>query len=193
MERKKEILEWAKKVIHERGYAKTRVSDIVLAAGVAQGTFYLYFPTKEALVIEMGKEIVADLKILLNNQPSIPDDIDKNGFVAELNRVFMSYMEFVSKNAMSIHILATEATNNDELMRMRDENVNSIKNLLINLLEKGKKMGYLKDFDFKSLANLVVTAILNFFSSDMTHQLDFPPEEVIGQFINICLYGILKV
>lgn len=193
MERKKEILEWAKKVIHERGYAKTRVSDIVLAAGVAQGTFYLYFPTKEALVIEMGKEIVTDLKILLDNQPSIPDDINKDGFVAELNRVFISYMEFVSKNALSIHILATEATNNDELMRMRDENVNSIKNLLVNLLEKGKKMGYLKDFDFKSLANLVVTAILNFFSSDMTHQQDFPPEEVIGQFINICLYGILKV
>lgn len=193
MDRKKEILEWAKRVIHERGYAKTRVSDIVLAAGVAQGTFYLYFPTKEALIIEMGREIVSDLKMLLKAQPDIPDDIDKEGFIAELNRVFVSYMEFVSKNAISIHILATEATNNDELMRMRDENVNSIKNLLINLLEKGKKMGYLKDFDFKSLANLVVMAILNFFSSDLTHEQDFPPEEVIGQFINICLYGILKV
>lgn len=192
MDRKKEILEWAKKVIHERGYVRTRVSDIVLAAGIAQGTFYLYFPTKEALVVEMGKEIVSDLKVLVSNQPSIPDDIDKDVFIAELNRMFLSYMEFVSKNAMSIHILASEATNNDELMRMRDENVGSIKTILISLLEKGKKMGYLKDFDFKSLANLVVTAILNFFSSDMTHQQDFPPEEVIGQFINICLYGILK-
>lgn len=193
MDRKKEILECAKKVIHEKGYANTRVSDIVLSAGVAQGTFYLYFPTKEALINEMGGELVTELQSIVSQEPIIPDNIDRETFIAHLNRVLVTYMEFVSNNSMSIHILATEATNNDKLMKMRDENVGSIKTVLINLLEKGKKMGYLKDFDFKSLANLVVTAILNFFSSDLAHDQDFPPEEVIGQFINICLYGILKV
>jgi AcrR family transcriptional regulator len=35
----------------ERGVAKTAVSDIVKAAGVAQGTFYLYFETKEDVIL----------------------------------------------------------------------------------------------------------------------------------------------
>jgi len=36
-----------------RGYHATRVSDIVQRAGVAQGTFYLYFESKEALFIHL--------------------------------------------------------------------------------------------------------------------------------------------
>jgi AcrR family transcriptional regulator len=36
-------------VFHERGYQKARVSDIVAKAGVAQGTCYLYFRSKEAV------------------------------------------------------------------------------------------------------------------------------------------------
>jgi AcrR family transcriptional regulator len=36
-------------VFAEQGYAATRVSDIVREAGVAQGTFYLYFKSKQAI------------------------------------------------------------------------------------------------------------------------------------------------
>ncbi len=36
-----------------RGYHATRVSDIVRQAGVAQGTFYLYFAHKEALFVHL--------------------------------------------------------------------------------------------------------------------------------------------
>lgn len=43
------LLEAAIRAFAERGYHKTRVSDIVGGAGVAQGTFYLYFDGKEAI------------------------------------------------------------------------------------------------------------------------------------------------
>ena len=36
--------EEVRKVLREKGYDSTTVSDIVKEAGVAQGTFYLYFP-----------------------------------------------------------------------------------------------------------------------------------------------------
>ncbi|MFC4600806.1 TetR family transcriptional regulator [Cohnella hongkongensis] len=44
------ILKAAMEVITEKGYDNTVVSDIVKKAGVAQGTFYLYFPSKKALI-----------------------------------------------------------------------------------------------------------------------------------------------
>lgn len=37
-------------VISEKGFEKTSVSDIVKKAGIAQGTFYLYFSSKSALI-----------------------------------------------------------------------------------------------------------------------------------------------
>ncbi|MFK4302479.1 MULTISPECIES: TetR family transcriptional regulator [unclassified Paenibacillus] len=44
------ILNAAIEVITEKGYDKTAISDIVKKAGVAQGTFYLYFSSKKALI-----------------------------------------------------------------------------------------------------------------------------------------------
>ena len=43
----------AAEVFAVSGYHASRVSDIVGRAGVAQGTFYLYFPSKEAVFLEL--------------------------------------------------------------------------------------------------------------------------------------------
>jgi AcrR family transcriptional regulator len=43
------LLTAATEVFATNGYLATRVSDIVKAAGVAQGTFYLYFASKQAI------------------------------------------------------------------------------------------------------------------------------------------------
>ena len=52
-ERKQQLLEHAARLFAERGYAETRVIDIVHAAGVAKGLFYWYFENKEALFKEL--------------------------------------------------------------------------------------------------------------------------------------------
>ncbi len=44
---KVKLIDAAVKVFSEKGYFNTRVSDIVKEAGVAQGTFYIYFKSKE--------------------------------------------------------------------------------------------------------------------------------------------------
>lgn len=44
------ILHASIKVFSEKGYQNTSITDIVKNAGIAQGTFYLYFPSKSALI-----------------------------------------------------------------------------------------------------------------------------------------------
>lgn len=39
------------------GYAATSVASIVRAAGVAQGTFYLYFPSKQAVLTDLRRGV----------------------------------------------------------------------------------------------------------------------------------------
>lgn len=55
-ERKDQLLDCAAALFAERGYAETRVADIVQAAGVAKGLFYWYFENKEAVFRELVEQ-----------------------------------------------------------------------------------------------------------------------------------------
>ena len=55
--RRAEIVSAATAAFAERGIAHTAVSDIVKAAGVAQGTFYLYFKSKDDVVVAVAERI----------------------------------------------------------------------------------------------------------------------------------------
>ena len=48
--RRNEIIDAAEELFYSVGYDETSVSDIVKAIGVAQGTFYNYFASKEAVL-----------------------------------------------------------------------------------------------------------------------------------------------
>src|SRR5688500_2139215 len=62
LERKQQLLDAAARLFAERGYADTRVIDIVRAAGVAKGLFYWYFENKEALFRELAETIRQNLR-----------------------------------------------------------------------------------------------------------------------------------
>jgi AcrR family transcriptional regulator len=49
IDRRTQLLYAARTVFAKKGYEEATVSEIVSRAGVAQGTFYLYFPGKESL------------------------------------------------------------------------------------------------------------------------------------------------
>ncbi|WP_371362364.1 TetR/AcrR family transcriptional regulator [Sporomusa rhizae] len=48
--RRTELMDAALELFSSAGYEKTMIIDIVKKIGVAKGTFYYYFPTKEAIV-----------------------------------------------------------------------------------------------------------------------------------------------
>ncbi|ASK61938.1 TetR family transcriptional regulator [Virgibacillus phasianinus] len=52
------ILEAAFHIIEEKGFENTSISDIVKRANVAQGTFYLYFKSKNDLVPAIAEELL---------------------------------------------------------------------------------------------------------------------------------------
>ncbi len=60
-ERRQEILTAARSVFEDRGYVDTRVADIVAQARVAQGTFYTYFDSKEAVFAELSQLVIEDM------------------------------------------------------------------------------------------------------------------------------------
>ncbi len=54
---RQELLDAAELVFGKRGFEKASISEITRQAGVALGTFYVYFPHKEAIFIELVDEL----------------------------------------------------------------------------------------------------------------------------------------
>ena len=60
-DRRRELLDAAVKVLAQRGFGSTTVADITKAAGVAKGTFYLYFDSKDHVVAALRERFVQEL------------------------------------------------------------------------------------------------------------------------------------
>jgi AcrR family transcriptional regulator len=87
---RQKILDAAETVFGERGYEAASIVDITRAAGVAQGTFYLYFESKKAVFAELVGELGAMLRRTLASAVENVDDrleIERAGFVAFLRFV----------------------------------------------------------------------------------------------------------
>ena len=60
-ERRQQILNAAREVFGRRGYHAAKIDDIVAGAGIARGTFYLYFDDKRAIFEEIVDRTMARL------------------------------------------------------------------------------------------------------------------------------------
>ena len=64
--RRAELLRVAREVFAEKGFEAATISEIVARAGVAQGTFYWYFPSKISLVMDLSKQMQAQIEEALS-------------------------------------------------------------------------------------------------------------------------------
>lgn len=65
--RKENLYSAAVMLFRQRGFDETRVEEITQAAGVAKGTFFNYFPTKEDVLLYIGERHMSRLGAAMNN------------------------------------------------------------------------------------------------------------------------------
>lgn len=66
-QRKEDLYYVAVDLFRRQGFDDTRVEEITQAAGVAKGTFFNYFPTKEDVLLYIGERHMSRLGSALNN------------------------------------------------------------------------------------------------------------------------------
>ncbi|OBG29890.1 TetR/AcrR family transcriptional regulator [Mycobacterium sp. 852002-51057_SCH5723018] len=78
---RRRLLEAGLQLVHARGFAASGVKDITDAAGVPKGSFYAYFPSKEALAAAILEHYWSDIETrllpLLDAQGSPQDRITR--------------------------------------------------------------------------------------------------------------------
>lgn len=77
-ERKSEILDAAEQLFTTKGYSATTITDILTKVGIAKGTFYYYFKSKEevmdAIVMRVIEDDVAQAKLIASDTSKTPTE-----------------------------------------------------------------------------------------------------------------------
>lgn len=98
------LLEAGRRVFEERGYLDARIVDIASGAGIAVGSFYTYFDSKEALFRDLVQEVN------LGMFPPPPEDLRELDPVASIELTNRHFVDFYSKNAKILGIMESVAT-----------------------------------------------------------------------------------
>ena len=77
MNKKQKIIEATIEQFTSKGVENTKISDIVKSAGIAQGTFYLYFPSKFSVMPEIAKHAVEEIMKEIHASIDLSAEFDK--------------------------------------------------------------------------------------------------------------------
>lgn len=90
---RRKILDAAKREIGRRGFAEASIATITAEAGVAQGTFYIYFRSKE----DVMRELVLDMGRMLRHHLTEATETAVNRIEAE-RQGLRAFLDFVRRN-----------------------------------------------------------------------------------------------
>lgn len=96
-ETRRKLMETARKLLSTTEYMKLRVSDIAKAAGVSVGAFYLYFPSKQAVVTSQLLEINNNLSAMQPVDPTQSIEKQYCGYVDYYHQYMLSNGYMLSK------------------------------------------------------------------------------------------------
>lgn len=192
MDTKQLILDAARKIISLKGFAGARISDIVAKAGLAQGTFYLYFKSKQEVVSALAEQLTASQTERIMAFENIGPTMRREEFIEKIYSVFDSYMQFFKQNADIMRVLAGEISNDPKQHSVFRSIIERVEKAFVHFFTVAHNSGILKDFDYKSISQMAIMAVMQFFFSTITKAEDFPSSEKIKEFVDMCLFGILK-
>jgi AcrR family transcriptional regulator len=143
--RRRELLDVALRVFSERGYHETRISDLIEAAGVARGTFYLYFESKNAIFHELLDELLVRVRASVvgvdvgEGAPPLREQL-----IVTLERVLTTFSE---SPALTAFVLRVAVGLDPEIDRKLTELYGRLHQFLVMSLENGIALGILRPMD----------------------------------------------
>lgn len=192
--RPQEILAAAIDVFTEKGFASSQVQEIATRAGVAKGTVYIYFKTKQEIFEEIVRANVSPVFSMLDEMLR-----DREGTAAELLTLLLEnlYRELVDvpTRRVVIKVLISEGGQFPELVEFYYREVMQFaEKLLRTLLEKGRDSGEFRDCpaiqEPRVVVGPVILATVWRMIFDQMSPLDL--QEYFSAHVDLALRGLLS-
>ena len=186
-ERRQALLSAARDVFATKGYHDAKVDDIVAAAKVAKGTFYLYFPDKRSVFAELVDGVFHRISaaILTVDPTGDVDDQVKHNIRAivvvlledpALTRILFSYAAGLDASFVK------------EIMSFYD----GVKKLLQESLSEGQRLGIVAEGDARFFATFTMGALKEIVFENVTAEAACGREEIVGELFRFLQGGYLR-
>ena len=154
--RRAAVLDAARRIFSQKGYLATSIDDLIEAADIARGTFYLYFESKRAIFDELLDQLFATLASTVHRidvQPGAPPPVEQMN--ATVDRVFGTLVE----NRELARLLLREAVGIDaEVDQKLADFYGRIESLIVRAVTTGIEMGLVRECDPAIVARCVLGA-----------------------------------
>jgi TetR/AcrR family transcriptional regulator, fatty acid metabolism regulator protein len=192
-EREALILQAAEAVLLEKGYHEMSIDEIAARVGIAKGTVYLHFPSKEELVLALVERDTQRLLDIVQSNVSL--ETTSRG---KLEIIFQAlYREYFDKHVRIPYLINTSS----ELRRLFEEKKGwkrekweQVYALIQALLEEGKAKG---EFDPEIPTQMMLSTFFSFLSPRSYERLlvdeQMQPEEVVRYLKRLYFKSIVVV
>lgn len=136
-ERKTEILDTAKSLFLSKGYDKTTVNDILKAIGIAKGTFYHYFKSKEEVMEAVVMRVIEQDMVIAR-------EIAANSELSALDKIIQYLLaQLPNENAEKSDMIEQFPNVENALMKQRamEGTLQHICPILAEIIEEGNQSG----------------------------------------------------
>jgi AcrR family transcriptional regulator len=188
-ERRKQILDAAKQVFAEKSYHGAWVADVVQRAGIARGTFYLYFKGKAEVFDAVIDEMLLGIKVRL-----IPIRIDRpEEILATLFGNFETVQRFLADDPALARIIIREATSLDESASQRIRELRKgLTRWVAALIRQFQEAGILRPLDADIVACAFVGAIRELAEQGLfIGEARLDSTRLADVVMNVFIFGIL--
>ena len=179
------IYEAAMALFVARGYDAVTVEEICRSADVAKGTFFLHFPTKDALLSEYGREASDDIRARLANH--------RGTAVSALRLALRTLAERAERHLEVVRLTVRETMERPEAIRENTEIGRNLGTLLADVVRRGQSAGELRRGVVPEIAAAVLVGsyftIVNLWATGSDR---FDLTDAIDQALKLVLSGLRK-
>lgn len=184
------MLDIALRIFSDRGYHDTRIADIIEAAGIARGTFYIYFDSKNAIFHELLDLLLAQIREnvvgvdLSEGAPPIRDQL-----LVSVARILQAFHD---NPALARFVLREAVGIDSEIDRKLESFYGQVHRWLGDALENGQQMGLVRQLDTEHVAWCIIGSVKQFLQLVLDRRSDdFDVDHLSQVILDLHLQGIL--
>ncbi len=153
-ERRREIVLAAQKLFNGKGIKATSVSDIVKAVGVAQGTFYWYFKSKDDVINAVAQEYAREYFASQIEIAKIPG----LSALEKMHRIWDDSLKKYADNISLTNYLHSE-NNQDMHAQLVKENMGFLFPLMNDIISQGNEEGVFQIQDVEETTLIFIAGL----------------------------------
>jgi len=181
------IIDAAVRVFARNGYYNSRVSDIAKEAGIASGTIYLYFKTKDEILVTLFREKMAEFVATVRKAIAAEPDA-----VAKLRRLIRLHFKLLEEHAEMAEVVQVELRQGQKFFRGASANeISGYFDLISSVLEEGMAAGLFRnDLPVKTVRKVLFGAMDQMATSWVLGKRGYKLSETADAVADIFLKGL---